>query len=536
MRQAFYLLSLCIALAISTPEWANGQAAAASSSPSPSSAANPPLPFRMITRGPFVPPPPPSPGAPSFFPTPAVLYVLATGGDATTRQRFVANLTQKLQTFEEEYRYVQRWNSFAQHPVSIVPEPDWSVSDYTSACQSSYDAIAGPDKADKSDQAAKNNLVAGALIVQVDSLLSWVDGHLWVYTTNRTNIWANLYYSACDTSKASIKPNPAPPDVSAQRLTATSGVMNGKPTMTLRTDYAISTTKPKAPPPYYIAWQTQLYQESGHQGFVTPTAALSVVMTGVAAWAAFTPTVVKSTTNTTLFATPTPGVPVPPFGYVSQSITANSKTTNANQFAAISNAFLSSQNNITTSLPLASTNDKTTADAVKHVVDDFLLNDAMNCPPKPVASPDTDPQNVRYRSPYTICFSILTWRNDGHDPTFGTQYKTTIGTPTPPGFVSTPTPAPDPAASKTPAPENPVISAFSDCLNTYLELKPSVTQAQIVAPGSAGSNLVAGSAVIYGQPPLIYITAPNTNKGADAPVWFTVVRDASAKACDHIRM
>lgn len=204
MRQAFYLLSLCIALAISTPEWANGQAAAASSSPSPSSAANPPLPFRMITRGPFVPPPPPSPGAPSFFPTPAVLYVLATGGDATTRQRFVANLTQKLQTFEEEYRYVQRWNSFAQHPVSIVPEPDWSVSDYTSACQSSYDAIAGPDKADKSDQAAKNNLVAGALIVQVDSLLSWVDGHLWVYTTNRTNIWANLYYSACDTSKASI--------------------------------------------------------------------------------------------------------------------------------------------------------------------------------------------------------------------------------------------------------------------------------------------------------------------------------------------
>lgn len=411
--RAFYCLIVSVALAISAPESAIGQVAAASSSASPSSPTNPPIPFRAITSGPFVmPPPSPSPGSTSVpIPKPAVLYVLATGGDVTTRQRFVANLTQKLQTFAFYYAKVQIGNTRAQYPVNIVPEPDWSVSDYTSVCQSSYDAIA---RHGQSDQTAENDLVAGALVVQVDSLLSWVDGHLWVYTTNRTNVWANLYYSACDTSNASTRHSDTP-DVSAQHLAATTGFRNGKPIMTLRTDYTVSASKPKTPPPYYIAWQTELYEGSGHQGFITPTSAISVLMTGVASWAAFTPSIVKSTTNTTLYATPAPGATVPPGGYVSQSITANSKTTNANQFAAISNAFLAGQNNITTSLPLASTNDKTTADAVSHVVDMFLLSGAMNCPPElPTENPITN--NVPFGKSNTICFSVLTRRNDGKDP------------------------------------------------------------------------------------------------------------------------
>jgi hypothetical protein len=325
-------------------------------------------------------------------------------------------LTKKLQTFALYYRLEQPQNPFAQYPVNIVPEPDWSVSDYTGACQSSYDAIARHDRNAESGPTDGNNVVAGAVVVQVDSLLSWVDGHLWVYTTNRTNLWANLFYSACDTSTASKRHKETqPPDVSAQHLAATTGFRNGKPTMTLRTDYTISAPKRKAPPPYYIVWQTQLYEGEGHRGFLTPTSAISVLMTGVAAWAAFTPSVVKSTTNTTLYATPAPGATVPPHGYVSQSITGNSKTTNANQFAAISNAFLAGQSNITTSLPLASTNDKTTADAVSRVVDMFLLSGAMNCPSK---LPIEDP--VIGKEPFgkqdTICYSILTRRNDGNDP------------------------------------------------------------------------------------------------------------------------
>jgi hypothetical protein len=417
VRLAFYFLIVGVALAISMPECAIGQVAPASSSAPPSTPPNLAIPFRAITSGPFLmPTPTPFPGSTPFpTPKPAVLYVLATGGDVTTRQRFVANLTKKLQTFAFYYRLEQPQNPFAQYPVNIVPEPDWSVSDYTSACQSSYDASARHGQSDEGDQTAENNVVAGAVVVQVDSLLSWVDGRLWVYTTNRTNLWANLFYSACDTSNASKLHKDTPPDVSAQHLAATTGFRNGKPTMTLRTDYTISAPKPKAPPPYYIVWQTQLYEGEGHQGFLTPTSAISVLMTGVAAWAAFTPSVVKSTTNTTLYATPAPGATVPPLGYVSQSVTANSKTTNANQFAAISNAFLAGQSNITTSLPLASTNDKTTADAVSRVVDMFLLSGAMNCPSKlPIEDPVIGRSLFGERN--TICFAILTRRNDGNDP------------------------------------------------------------------------------------------------------------------------
>jgi len=97
-----------------------------------------------------------------------------------------------------------------------------------------------------------------------------------------------------------------------------------------------------------------------------------------------------------------------------KSVTANSKTTNANKLAAISNAFLAGQSNITTSLALASTNDKTTADAVSRVVDMFLLSEAINCPSK---LPIEDPVRGKelFRKQDTTCYPILTRRDDGND-------------------------------------------------------------------------------------------------------------------------
>jgi hypothetical protein len=129
-------------------------------------------------------------------------------------------------------------------------------------------------------------------------------------------------------------------------------------------------------------------------------------MTGVAAWSTFTPSVIKATSTTTNYPTPTPGLPIPPSGYVSSSVTNNSKTTNANQFVSVSTSFLSNaNNNITTSLPLTQTTDQTTNGAIYKLVNIFMFN-RMGCPR----------EHLSYNDPSSVCFAILTRRNTGSDP------------------------------------------------------------------------------------------------------------------------
>ena len=468
MRQICLSLILCIAAVGIVPISVDGQSASATSTEAPSSSPNPAMPFRDFTVAPFVTPTP-RPLANVPTPQPAIVYVLATGADLTTRQKFVARLTADLQTDQQHYGQAQRLNVFAQNPVRLVPEPDWTISNYMSACQTSHDQhredakrighISLPSNPLLASAAVTDDIVAGAFIAGINSVADWADARHWVWTTNHTQVLGNLFYSVCDTSPAVASnlgnpptkpetvvitkyiitttrivngkrtsltrivavyavPTPKPKLIAiTKHVATTSGTFNGKKASISRavTAYVIATPtpSPKPTPPYFIAWGSGFFPGDGHQTFVTPFAALSVVMTGIAAWAAFTPSITKSTMTTTTYATPTPGVPVPPYGFVSSSSTSNSKATNANQFVTLSNAYVSGQNNFNAVLPLSATNDQTTDDAVNDIVKNFQYA-GMRCP--------KGENNLALRDPTTICFALLTRRNNGSDQKLDSNY------------------------------------------------------------------------------------------------------------------
>lgn len=519
-------------LAVTPLADADGQSGpSSSSSPStaPSNPPNPALPFRQLTTGPFALPtvnpgppfrptpgtstsPSPAPVPPKSYypaPAPAVVYVLAAGGDSTTRQKFIATLTEQLQSIQTDYIVNQPWNPEARLPLNLIPEPDWAISDYTNACQSSYEALnSASDPSDppsSNDEGAGSSLtlartandpVAGALIVGINSIAGWVDGRYYIWTTNNTRIWANLYYSVCDTKvkpKASPEPNPTPapkksakpPQATAQRVSTTVGLVNGKPTAILHTstDYTFSTSKSSpSPPPYSIGWYSQLWESTGTQPFFTPLSAVAVIMAGVSAWAAFTPQVTKSTMTTTQFPTPSPGSTVPPYGFVTTSATNNSKVTNPNNFGTLANTFIGGQNiNIATNLSLSATNDQTTASAVSNIVTKFV-NGALECP---------GGRRDTFADPSSLCFAIIAKRNDGSYPDVDSNYDVTV------------------AASR----------VFNDCAFTYLQV-PNVNDKALQFFKADGSKVelyhTAPSehgrfVVIYGLPAVIKY-ADDSNK------------------------
>lgn len=559
-RKASASLVVCLAVSLALTPLADADGSAPSASPSPPAAAsNPPnltIPFHQLTKGAFAPPtgsplpistpisgmlPLPAPVAPrSYFrpPTPAVVYVMASGGDSTTRQKFVATLTQALQTVQIQYVGAQPWNNEAQQPISLVPEPDWGVSDYMNACKSSFDQIQ-PKKSDADDTTAPadnasanptspstptspNDPVAGALIVGVNSVAGWVDGRWYIYTSNNTAIWANLYYSVCDTkvalkpSNASPKPSrapapktshtsmpktsrtptpkaqsptpsPKPLELTKRRISTTVGFVNGKSVALVHTatEYAANTKPSASPvPPYSIGWYSHLWMRKGSQGFFTPLSAVAVVTAGVAAWAALTPQVTKSTMNTTLFPTPAPGTTIPPSGYVSTSSTNNSKVTNPSQFDTLANSFLTASNiNIATNLPPSATSDQTTADAVNQIVTIFLASE-LHCP---------GGQRDTLADPSTLCFAILAKRNDSSYPDADFNYTYTLPS--------------DPQDMR----------VFNDCMYTYLQMTNVNTKAlkfykvdgnkantYVTVPLYVTPPLEHGSfVVIYGLPAII---------------------------------
>jgi hypothetical protein len=471
MPQARSMLAMCIVLALVAPARVSGQATTATSSPSPPP--NPSIPFRLLTTGAFttptpipdpkaapIPPPPPSVPSDRAAPLPAVLYILAAGGDDSTRQKFVGALAERLQSIQTLYSLNQRWNPLAQQQVHIVPEPSWIVSDYINACANSQEPNSGSQGSDGENEDDQNNsrgsspvsvhrdnaIVAGALIVGINSISDWVDASLYIITKNKTRLMADLYYSACESAKqasppsagSASQPNALPQPIT-QHIATTDGITNGRRTLTSRTvtDYTIPSPTPTPGPKgkAYIAWDTGLWEATGHQRFFTPLSAISVIMTGIAVWSAFTPSVVKTTATVTAYPTPTPGVPIPPYGYVSGSTTTNQKTTNAYEFATVSDAFLSNGNNISSSQPLANTNDQTTSSAVDQIVTIFMF-DRMRCPGRGQTS---------YQNPSSPCFAILTRRNFGTDAGLDTNYEVK---------------------------DSSILQrAFNDCRYTYLQLK-----------------------------------------------------------------
>jgi hypothetical protein len=514
MRHSHFILALSIATPILVPAVSAAQVA----SPAPSASPTAFIPFQGLTTGAFATstpwpnpsaPPTPLPLQPKVTPAPAVLFVLATGGDAPTRQKFVATLAQKLQIKQRSYSSAQLWNVLAQRQVRLVAEPDWGISDYTGACQSSHDiSVAARSKTQSNAKIPSNtetqsstetsDIVSGALIVGIDSVSGWVSSQ-YVWKTNFTKLIATLIYSACNTggspSSSSSSSSSGKGVATAEHLTTSHKSSSGmKKTVT---DYSFAPPKDTSAPPYSIAWNSGLWEGTGHQGFLTPLPLLSLFMTGVSAWAAFTPSVTKSTINTTVFPTPAPGVPVPPSGYVSSSVTNNSKTSNAAQLVAVTNGFLSNQANLDTSQPLSATSDQTTNSAVDWIVNVFLF-DEMRCPGRT--------QSVA-QNPGTICFAVLTKRNDGTDPDIDPYYKV-IGFPD--------------QVKDYPGPMQPRV--FNDCTYTYLQMPDGVGAAQLSFMNSSGvpQNYSLTSFgqfyVVYGLPARIKLVSSSPDGAINATV------------------
>ena len=215
---------------------------------------------------------------------------------------------------------------------------------------------------------------------------------------NHTMIDATLFYSACDTPHSTPSPTPetaslrepsalhvtvirkstAPPGSSANK-----GTHHGTKWVTTKAvvkdfTYVKPPSKPQEPPtpsPYYIQWKTDVRHNDDYARIWTPLQGIAILMSGIAAWATLTPSVTKSTTNTTVFPTP---IPIPPGGVVTQSQTGNSKVTNSSQFSGFAAGFLSSSLTYEGQVTGVPTTDWQTYNAALGVVNQFLGK--MFCP------------------------------------------------------------------------------------------------------------------------------------------------------------
>lgn len=296
-----------------------------------------------------------------------VVYVLATSGDAPTRARFVSTLTERLQT------------GYDLATTILVPQPDWGVSDYISACQN-FPAN-----------------TSGALIVGIGATTSGAHSYF-VGRSNWTQIHAVLLYSRCEASPAPVptptpsSPTPVPvptPMTGGSTVVTTPNTKDPTKDVTVVTTNWTVTPKPAPSPNYSIRWQSQLKDERGTVGFLTPLPALAFLMTLVAGYTAIAPSRTSQGVTTTVFATPPPFVPFPSRGAVTMDVETRASTTNVSQFGGIATAFLPQSLAYSGSVQATATPDEQGLKAIRNVVNAFL--DELQCPRKKSADSKATP-------------------------------------------------------------------------------------------------------------------------------------------------
>lgn len=374
MLRARTPIATCTAIAVAvTTIGAATPAASPSSSPAPT----PTLPF--LYRMPYT-----APGKPETWPK--LVFIIALGADPGVRQKVVATLTAEMQKNQAAV-------TKGQPPVQFVPEPDWGIPDYISACQ-------------PADDKNPSDLTAGALIAGVDSVSNFTET-AYVYRTNVTELKGTLFYSICPYGQPATNIVPTPPS------TPTPKPSPYKLTKLARIDHTGSTTivahfepAPKpVPSPPVIVWQTNIIQGNGGYGFPTLLPILGLLGAAVSAWTAFTPSVVKSTVNTYVYPTPPAGPPAG--GSVTQSQTTNQKTTNASQLSGVATGFLGSSLTYDASQTGINTADRQTRDAVSHLVGQFV--DALGCPLNETPSRPRDPRPL-LSAKGNQCWAVLNGR------------------------------------------------------------------------------------------------------------------------------
>jgi hypothetical protein len=345
--------------------------------------------------------PSPSPSIPFSFAVPSsaakgdkskVLFILAVGADSATRQKAVALLGRELQTNQTALMDFQTGSQkMVDSTLSLVLEPDWSVSDYITACSNVSDSVSPVSS------------ISGALIIGLDGVVSYTDERF-IWRDNRTAILGTLLYSICE-PPATPSPTPPPPPPKRRFITKSITTIEHSHGM-MKIRYAVRATASPRPTSFpKIVWQSNEYQGDGTVWYIEFLNVMGLTATGVAAWAAFTPSVTRSTVNTYAYPTPVPGATVPPGGVLSGSQTTNQKVTNAAQLSSIATGILGPgltfQGNLTT-IPTA---DKQSVDALSHMIGQFI--DKLECPINDTPTFRREPRHLPLQETGALCKAIL---------------------------------------------------------------------------------------------------------------------------------
>jgi hypothetical protein len=295
-----------------------------------------------------------------------VVYVLAMSGDALTRAKFVSTLTRQLQS---DYDLAK---------TKLLPEPDWGVADYISACQTSP------------------AYTSGALIIGIGAISTGAHSYF-IGRSNWTQIHASLFYSLCAGPTPAPTPIPPTPTPNPSPPTGGSTVVSTPNSKDATKDLTVVTTNwtvapSPAPSPYYsLRWQTDVQSERGKVGFLTPLPALGFLLTLVAGYTAVAPSRTSTGMVTTVFATPPPFIPFPAKGAVTQSVDTRTSTTNVSQFGGIATALLTQSLSYSGNVQSVVTTDEQTLKAIDNVVKDFLYQ--LNCKKKNLVPGETPAPN-----------------------------------------------------------------------------------------------------------------------------------------------
>jgi hypothetical protein len=405
MRFLRTLLALAIILALLQNQVGAQQSVGAASASTPSPP--PMLPFKLGFRG--------------------VVFVFAVGAATATdpllRQKFVTGLTGDIQGVQL---------SHDNHATQFIPEPDWGLGDFITACKANHDI----------DESAGYNVVSGALIIGIQQVSSYTDFKTFVKTYKHAQYDANLSYVSCiELPKTSPKlqaaalpdlpsarttaktrselgnipdcttailppPSPTPTPNSAATPQAVLTTCQYTETKTLKnkqvdklvTTWSVASPKPpSASPAAYITWQSDIADGNGKYGFLTPFTLLSGLLIGVSLYGLFATTHTSSSSTVTTYPTPEPWLPPPANGYVSSQTQGYGTGSSLSGLAAFVPGYLGQQFNLDQQVVNTNSGDRLTLSAIGIIVNKFVFNNSfMNCPvPKA-------PLNID-----TLCYKIL---------------------------------------------------------------------------------------------------------------------------------
>lgn len=389
-----------------------------------------------------------------------VIYVFAVGSTVTQdpllHQKFVTGLTDEIQIVQAYYD-----NAATQ----FIPEPDWSISDFISACKANRDLADG------------YSLVSGALIIGIQQWSAYTSRNA-IQTFKKTTIDANLSYASCTEGpkpKKTPPPNPSPAPKSlttAKTRSSKTGATRGRaarpvvgakppsqvpqfadcsaalspqpsptpgpsnsptpspnssPTPALTTcqytqvigskNKLVSTWSVPTPAPSpssakaYITWQSFNADGWGQHSFFTPFAFLSGLLMVTSTYMLLAPTHTSMSSQTTTFPTPEPWNPPPPNGYVSSQTQSYSTGSNAGTLGTFATAFLGQEAGADQAIAQQQTADQQTMSAIKLIVEKLVFYpDFMHCPIEaernigrlPYHAPSFVPLGVD-----TMCYKIL---------------------------------------------------------------------------------------------------------------------------------